>query len=99
MTPQLDRFLVGLFFISLGLLLLYTVKLLERETAEEIEEYRREFERNPKRLMLWDFVIASVGNFGPRILRLILFPLIPWMLIIPGAILMTDAMILMYWPN
>ena len=99
MTPLLDRFLAGLVVFCIGLALRHFDKLHERETQREIEQYRGALENDRERVMLFDFVHAVLGSYGPRIARLIVSPLLAWILIVGGAARMADSIILLYWPS
>lgn len=99
MTPLLEKFLAGLFVFCIGLLLRHFDKLKEKETQREIEQFRRSFENDHKRVMFMDFVLAMFGSYGPRIAQLVVSPLLAWILIIGGAVRMGDSIILLYWPN
>ncbi|MCR6667432.1 MAG: hypothetical protein NVV69_15765 [Methyloversatilis sp.] len=99
MTPLLEKFLAGFFVFCIGLLLRHFDKLKERETQREIEQFRRRFENDSKRVMFMDFMHALLGSYGPRIAQLVVSPLLAWILIIGGAIRMGDSIILLYWPN
>lgn len=99
MTPLLEKFLAGLFVFCIGLLLRHFDKLKERETQREIEQFRRRFEKDRKRVMFMDFVLAMFGSYGPRIAQLVVSPLLAWILIIGGAVRMGDSIILLYWPD
>lgn len=97
--PPRDQFLLGLLFFCIGLLFRYVLKLSEGKTAEELDEYRREFERNPKRLVLWTFISAALGSSSPRFVQLVISPLVAWVVIAWGAAQMADAVVLLYWPR
>lgn len=99
MTPLLEKFLAGFFVFCIGLLLRHFDKLKERETQREIEQFRRRFENDRKRVMFMDFVLAMFGSYGPRIAQLVVSPLLAWILIIGGAVRMGDSIILLYWPD
>lgn len=99
MTPLLEKFLAGFFVFCIGLLLRHFDKLKERETQREIEQFRRRFENDSKRVMFMDFMHALLGSYGPRIAQFVVSPLLAWILIIGGAVRMGDSIILLYWPN
>lgn len=88
-----------MFVFCIGLLLRHFDKLTEKETQREIEQFRRSFENDRKRVMFMDFVLAMFGSYGPRIAQLVVSPLLAWILIIGGAVRMGDSIILLYWPN
>lgn len=96
MTPLLEKLLAGLFVFCIGLLLRHFDKLKEKETQREIEQFRRSFENDRKRVMFMDFVLAMFGSYGPRIAQPVVSPLLAWILIIGGAVRMGDPIILLY---
>lgn len=88
-----------MFVFCIGLLLRHFDKLKEKETQREIEQFRRSFDNDRKRVMFTDFMLAMFGSYGPRIAQLVVSPLLAWILIIGGAVRMGDSLILLYWPN
>lgn len=99
MNPLLDRFLAGLLIFCIGLVLRRFDKLKEDETKREIEEYRNRYFRRPRTMAFLDLAHAALGSYGPKIVQLILSPLLAWILMILGAVYMGDAILLMSKQN